>query len=450
MKKFKRFLCGTLACVSASMATACGINGNESVAESYVNPTIAEFSLPNYDLSEHIITFADFPPQPNADSLQLYKDCGFNTYFMDLGYVSHDPALGAESDYFKKIKEVDDMGMDVLIHTMSNFYDGVDFSQFDNIVGFVATDEPPKSKFEWLANDCVSWINKGMQDYLYYVNLFPSYAGSSLGTAIGGGKTAFENYIDDYYDMVLSKVEGKKQIGFDHYPLLKRSEDYFLSDTYLYDLMTVAQKAKKENIDKFSTCIQSFKNGDIRFIESTSEITFQLYTAMAFGVNIFEFFCYLSRSGYTAMIHEGQQTDTWYAVQEALAEINLFDEVYLNFKWDGVQTFFGSENDKNHNTSHFDYIKKNTIDLPKIKKAACTQDTIIGGLKDQFGNSGYVVVNYTDPMHYKFDTVEIEFEKAKNVVVYKNGVETKYAINGNKLLLNLMPGEGVFVIVLED
>ena len=440
----KRILYFLVAC--SLFVCACGCNGEEKRKGGSV---VSGFDLPNYDTTRHIMTYADFPPQPTSEGLDLYKSCGFNTYFLDLNYFGNGNDGFDLNKYFDMVKTVGQKGMDVLIHGGSSFYNGIDFSEYDNIAGFVIMDEPSADQFDSVYENSVTWINNGKQDHLFYINLFPSYASSSLGVYPGGGKSAYENYVDLYYDKVLSKVKGKKQIGFDHYPLKKRSGTYYLSDTYLYDMMTVAQTAKKAKADTFSNCVQAFSDGETRLPETAAEISFQLYTALAFGVNAFEVFIYMPSALYGAMLKDGKPTATWYAVQEALKTIDAFDEIYMNFTWNGVETFFGTSNPEDAYTAHFDYISKNVIDLPGIKEATCTQDTVIGGFNDKFGNNGYMIVNYTDPMNNKFDKVEIEFENVKKVAVYKEGIETKYSISGNKLSFTLIPGEGAFVITFD-
>ena len=100
--------------------------------------------------------------------------------------------------------------------------------------------------------------------------------------------------------------------------------------------MIGGQIAKELNCD-FNVCIQSF-DGGYRLPESSTDIKFQMYTSMAFGANMFEFFCYCSNNAlkFNALLTNLQPTDLYYYVKEAIAEISAIDHIYLSFDWQGI------------------------------------------------------------------------------------------------------------------
>ena len=74
------------------------------------------------------------------------------------------------------------------------------------------------------------------------------------------------------------------------------------------------------------------------------------------------------------------------------------------------------------------------------------QDLALIGQFSDGEDSGFIVVNVTDPVQTKFDVVTLKFEDCSRVIVYQGGEEVKYAISGNTLELPLVAGEGMFVI----
>ena len=78
--------------------------------------------------------------------------------------------------------------------------------------------------------------------------------------------------------------------------------------------------------------------------------------------------------------------------------------------------------------------------------AQATQDALIGQFKDESGNDGLIVVNFTDPAYGLRNTVSLDFKNASKVRVYKKGVAYDYQVLENHFELELGVGEGVFMI----
>ena len=451
--KLNKKLCLVLGSILAISMAGCSSSGGQSNGgNSGKEPVPGNFALPAYDLTKSIISFADFPPNPTKDALELYKSCGFNTYPLIYWYAGYDPVTGEGADSFvQAIADCKDVGLDVIVQYGGADVDAFDFNQYDNVLGFLIEDEPSAKNFSKLYEEKVTWINKKYPNLFFYVNLLPSYAtADQLGTKPANGKSGYEVYVDEYVNQIHSKVEGKKTFGMDHYPLQTRQKQNYISDMYLYDIMTIAQASHKSNSDHLSFCIQSYTDrGTTRAIRSSADISFQLYTTMAFGADIFEFFAYMSNSLYDMMIDGNGTTRVWDSVHDALKEIDRFDQVYMNFEWEGVQTFVGSKNSEEYVASHFELIKKNEIALDGIKSVTATQDTVIGQFKDEYGNKGYMIVNYTEPTDGKYDKVSLQFKDTEKVAYYKKGMENKVVLTGDTLDLSLAPGDGIFVITCD-
>ena len=441
----KNFIALMLA-AAFSMSACSGGNNN--------NLTEEDFNVKQFPENEFVV-MADLPPIHNDYQLELYKDAGFNTYIMTEDYVS---ATENIDEYFAAVDMIGEKGLDVFIRgydgsacpTYFERFFGKNFLDHSAIKGIYMIDEPSISMFRDIADFYVPWYNEHYTDLYWHLNLFPSYAGSAiLGIPQDPGDTrsSYEYYIDEYCENILSKVKGPKDISLDHYPLRTRNNENYLSNMWLYDLMVVANAAKKTNSD-FTVCIQSF-DGGYRLPQSSADIKFQIYTSMAFGASMFEFFCYSSSMAlnFNALVTNGRPTDVYYYVKEANAEIQQLAAAFKSFKWTGVATVNGSENGGNDG---FDVIQDKVLKtVPGVKEITASADCLVGCFEEAGGMKSYMIVNYGEPTDNINNTVKITFDDADGLEVYRYGVRTVYPINKNTAEIPLGAGEGVFVIPLE-
>ncbi|GHV03211.1 hypothetical protein FACS1894211_15750 [Clostridia bacterium] len=437
----------------------CGDNGDgpETGGETGVE---ADFETKTYADNRYIRMFGDYPPAITEYNLKIYKELGLTDFCM----TNVEPENIAAT-----MALIEEYGLNVLVgafeapfedpeyETIFNRrYKSVDFAQFPSYNGIYIIDEPRTSHFNYIRDSKVSWYNEtyaGRPGSYWYLNLMPSYASSEQLESVYDpvtGRTAYEVHVDEYVNTVLKAVQGPKNIGLDHYALRDYGGRKTMSDTLLFDLAVVAAAARDNGAD-FSNCIQTYTdNGGARLPTSVAEIRFQLFASMVFGARAFEFFCYSSdaRQHFNAMFEGGKPTDLYYYVQEAIAEVQLFENVYCHFNYEGFVTLNGTNNGAAYESDAFMYAEKYAMNaLNGVKNVTATEDTLIGQLKDDGGDKGYVVLNYNDPAVYKADKVRLEFDGGiEKVVVYRYGEETKYLISGGVLELPLSPGEGVFVI----
>ncbi len=420
---------------------------------------VEDLDVKKYEDNKKIVMMADLPPSPDEYNMKLYKEAGFNTYIMTEDWTPI--KNGNSTDYFAAVEYVGSQGLDVFIRGYDGSscpgyfeekFSGKNFLDYEPIKGIYLIDEPTANKFDDIKNVYVPWYNENYsQDLYWHLNLLPSYSSTFGLTAeeMASGEPVYEIYMNKYVEEILKNVQGAKDISLDHYPLRTGREGNYLSNMWLYDLMIAGQIAKAQNCD-FNVCIQSF-DGGYRLPESATDIKFQMYTSMAFGANMFEFFCYCSNTAlkFNALLTNLQPTDLYYYVKEAIAEIASFDHVFLSFDWQGTMAINGKNNATSN--SAFDVITDKTLkEASGIKSVSALEDCLIGSFKDADGNDGYLIVNYGEPTEGKKNTVSLEFEKAAGVAVYRYGIETVYGIASNKTDLELDAGEGVFLIPLSE
>jgi Tfp pilus assembly protein FimT len=173
---------------------------------------------------------------------------------------------------------------------------------------------------------------------------------------------------------------------------------------------------------------------------------------MAYGVKGYKYFSYWtldhdSAPNTAAMVSKkGEKTDIYYAAQKVNHEVLAFDHVYLNYDWQGTMCVLGEGNKKN---KCFSMLNNPLQSHERILAVKASQDTVIGTFKDKQGNDAFMVVNFSDPGYALSDTVELDLKGASKAVCYQNGKRTVVEAKKGKLVLELTPGNGVFVIPLQ-
>ena len=276
----------------------------------------------------------DEPLNTEAD-YKLAKEMGLTHMFID-GFLEPRHSEG----YFKQLENCEKaglkaiVGMDTALKNEGNMpYDETDFSVYPAVDMINLWDEPFVENFDAVA-ERVARANAQYagKDITLFINFLP------------GSPGGWQNYIDDMWEKCLSKVNGRKIYSTDIYPLNETRGEYYVSGTWLSRLNMMA-RAAKNNGGEFHMFIQSYtEQGVCRDLIGREDLTFQIYTDMAFGINGFTYFTYRKSfiSGFGGGCVENNvsatPTQIWYWAKEVNEEIAAFDHVYLSFDWDGVYT----------------------------------------------------------------------------------------------------------------
>ena len=393
----------------------------------------------------------DVPMNTKAD-YQMAKDMGLTHMFIDNIFA----AKGSEG-YIQQLKYCEEVGLKAIVgmdtsleNTAGVPLDETDYSQYPAVDMINVWDEPYYNVFD----DCAARIDKLNEIYdnkmTLYVNQNPQNPLSSTSL------TSAEDFLQKVYDELLSKMHGRKIFSTDVYPLLEVRGSYELDTRWLSLMETYANFTKRYKSEgaEFHMFIQTYSDDRRRDILSKEDITFQVYTDMAFGINGFTYFTYRKSflGGFGGGCVENdvscKPTETYYWAQEVNEEINKFDHVYLSFDWNGIMGLNGTNNtadDPEYENASFNF----ATPLEKLdcaKKVSATEDTLIGQFKDKDGRDGLVVTNFSEPTTGLRDVVSFEFKNANRAIVYRNGERKIYEVKNNKLDLKLDCGEGVFVI----
>ncbi len=462
-----------------SILTACGPeNGAKTVK---LDPA-------SYETEDRIITIADVPPSPFiAGDLQLYKDLGFTHYILTEDFV---PMVenGTLSDSYKEaIQILSDAGFEVWIRNMQNDPEYFqietekkgsnygwtytlaprditdDFSQFEAVTGFYMMDEPFQitkkddpgtddneslhPAFDQL-DTLIRWKNTYYPDAFWHIN----HVGSGSWDHYPQG-TTYADFIQAYVDTVISKLEsGGKSICMDNYPLPDGGKT--IKEAFLYDVLVLAHATKNYNAtvpeDQQATmgiCLQTFQDVTLKLrdITSANDITFQMYTGMACGARLFEYFLYRSMDGmgmYGIVDATGQPRIYDY-VMEANQRALPFERLVCAFEWQGTTVNHGKESGMENIFEIVDGMLSQ--DTGVLTKMDSRYDAIVGHFK-QDGQDGYMVVNYTAPDLDQSNMVTLHFPGCTTALVYTEaGTEQVNLVEGS-IRVTLDCGQAAFII----
>ena len=176
-----------------------------------------------------------------------------------------------------------------------------------------------------------------------------------------------------------------------------------------------------------------------------NDISFQVYSALAYGMKSIQYFTYDEHWDETvgttnSMIFDGQKTTIYDAVKAVNTEIKAIDHILLNYNWQGT---IGISVDDEDNI--MDSVA--SYSSTRISSYSATNDAIIGCLKDVNGYAGFMLVHVTAPAENKGNiNMSVTFNNATHAKVYIGGVESTVELSNGTYSATLTPGQGIFVI----
>ena len=448
------------------------------------------------DTNAEYYTFADLPPRGWEEFLQPYFDLGLSTYQLTTDCFQFITNGELDATYTGAIDLVDRLGGNTLIRNMglSDVAATVDYfdshgaalmNGWDNkISGFYMADEYTSDQYKQLG-DLITWKNTYASDKLWHMNMVGSLSYDHWNSGFTGNwwqdlgkndatfQATYGTHVDDYINNVVKKLNGgTASVCLDCYPFREvgAGEIY---NYYLYDLLTVANKTKAYNDSRattgtaearFGICLQTYQfiqpSGDNvlgRDIASAAEVSMQIYTGLAMGADLFEYFAYCSNTfsdgsektngivTQTPYSKEAGEKRIYDLVKTANDNALPFAKITMAYDWLG--TFVSAGTTSNENSSAFNLINGLvTSDKGAMTSISSTYDAIIGRYEGSEGD-GYMVVNYTDPTKAHTNTVNMNFNGYNYAIVYTAGGEAQLvALNSGALSLNLAAGEAAFVI----
>ncbi len=458
---------------------------------------------------KEFITIADFPPKLRDDQgyegtwqerLQDYADLGFSTVLLTEddyaildkkkdanGNYTDEDVLGELNGAYKIIIErLISSGLDVWVRNYNNQGDyfsskelTTNFQEYGKVTGFYMSDEPfttndlaINGNQPGVAMDSygglITWKNEYYPDDFWHINLVPSDSYNHWENGADGKDGGYGDYIQYYIDNVLKQLtSGGRTVCLDCYPFRETGKNGVYTD-FLFDLLTAANKTRDYNKTAaegqkatFGMCVQTyaFYGGSVktkqRNIVSAEEVTFQLYTGMALGAGMFEYFAYSSDysvvngvgKGYDCITTTGgEHTSLYNYVKNANDKALKFSKFINAYEWQGATYSAGTA--ENENATGFAMVDGLTLsgsETGRLTAYSSDYDALIGCFK-QNGKDGYMVTNFTDPQNKKTTNVELTFENCTKAAVYMNGKLVTVGLNNGTTTITLLPGNAAFVM----
>lgn len=314
----------------------------------------------------------------------------------------------------------------------------------------------------------------------------------SGSTEIGITATQYLNYLNDFITTVNATTTSnqKEYIMYDNYPFVQTisrtrsgwpwnyqysyATTHSIRERYFENLAVVAQTAKENNM-KAGICIQSMAHynkalynsilgtgGNDSYtyhgvLDDVSYISMQVYAALAYGYQRLDYFTYwqpfLQTEAETFIdaavmwdeIGNGfHYTNMYNYMKEVNTEVKKFDELFMEYDWQGTRTVSGSIASGNVFGNTQSYTSNPTAN------AVNSQYDLLIGCFEKNGNNAYMAVNVDHPNNNRNNVATFNFgTQYSKVIAYINGVQQTIYLTNGALQLSLGKGEGVFLIPVQ-
>ena len=322
----------------------------------------------------------------------------------------------------------------------SIFASGNIYSGNAGYAGHFGYDEPSYSDMETVGWATDAYKASGAGGDLL-VNLLPNYS-----TLPGGLFNTYEDYVQRFLDVTAGDLD---YISWDYYPFRTNAITNKHIENYLpnYELMA---RLGKENDRELRVIIQSAGDSHgVKDIDGKSELSFQIYTGLCFGVKEFTYYIYSGKSttGYKYIYNcdTGTYNEDLYNWTKAVNnDVHSFEEVYDEYTWSNVMKVGSNE--------MLDTLSNATTSNDKLSVSGNGAYLVGVFHAKDFGSTrqnAFMVVNANYDTNASAEDVTLTFAGASAVAVWRNGEQTVVKLNNNQLVLNdVQPGEGVFAVPL--
>lgn len=415
---------------------------------------------PYYNNSDKIIRMAHVCPEPK--DFAKYKAAGLNTLNSELvAPVTNDRSPSEQKKVIEYLTEAEKYGLDVLLfsdvinhllrldHSIEsdNAYKDswkaiidqyVDvYSEYSAFAGFVLSDE---LSIGWLGNytTVVNYLKEKYPNLILRLPMLPVYTDSgnlTTNTSLTDKETIYKDYVRNF-----SAPLGC--FTYDNYSLYKtnksgESEKYHVSEDWLNNLKWVSDVAKESSLYTgvtIQTCAGAASPNRYAPTQK-SDIGFQIYTAMAFGMQEFGYYTYNPHpTDENTSDSMSENVSVCTAVQSVNQELATFEHVFKSFTWKQTLELASGATNSSTNDGNLTSVQSTSI------------ASYVGCMRDAEGYYGYMVANAEGPRASTNGSVTLTFKNATHAQVYHNGkCETK-ELTENKLTVDLSVGEGAFVI----
>ena len=341
----------------------------------------------------------------------------------------------------------------------------------DSFQGIMLTDEPGykslkriKKIVAYLHSDEIRQIKPDLKIFASMLPMYgmlesycPDYTAEEYNQQIlfdGERVKAYQYYVEHCEEAV-------GEFCFDYYAL---GRDGWLSPGFYQNLEIAAEHGRD---GKYVTGVTLLSNRmdnaynpktgrgrNIYRIPSYEDMRFQVYSALAFGMQRIGYFTFWQHYNectaevfpkaminYEPSEEKGyRKTEIYDAVKEVNEEILAVDHIFLQYAWQGCKVVRTSR-EKNIR------LVKGGYEGGCITDVKANRDLLIGCFEQKEDKTeGYWIVNAQNPYRYEMNDVEICFEGAERLLYYRKGREYDVPLENGIFRVRLGVGEGIFAI----
>lgn len=431
------------------------------------------YGMPVYKRNQTIERTAYISPAATNENFAKYKAAGFTLLETQetARYQDNSPNETAQADVVAYLKKAQQYGLGVLvfsepIHNMiveasnDTFYYGEDgtgtkykeilqeevtfLKNYPAFKGFFFGDEVKIGRVEKY-NKVAAYLLELDPDLILFnsqLGLYNTNA-DNFSDTIADKKAAYLDYIDKF-------SSATNRFVYDIYTLqlkyLNFSHTYNVLDEWYDNLSYVAEYVKGQlptrqvktgvtiqacQIDSKSSLFSTYRYAPTE----KADIGFQVYTALAYGMDEINYYKYGAHNGDTvASNFIGDNAGVYDAVQAVNAELDSFGHVFKAFSWkDTLDIAAEATNESTGNA--------------RLQSAASNGGrAFVGCMKDADGFDGYMVANAEGPQAGKTATVTLTFNSATKAMIYKGTSCETVSLTDGVCTVELAAGEGAFII----
>ena len=319
-----------------------------------------------------------------------------------------------------------------------------EYYDYDSYLGNLIYDEPGTDEYGRMAA-LTEYYNGTLPGKLCYYNLLPMYANAAQ-LKYGAGAAKIDYYDSDpdlYKKYVASYAETVPgyYMCVDIYPYRSSGTTKKIYGEYAKN-MDIFASACRQYGREFWLFVQSVDYDGGKWTPNYTDIRWQMYVGLSFGVKTFFHYLY-SYTNHYAFIVDGKTTEVYDAAKKADLEILSISDDYVRFN--NVGAFNMNCGGSKFAYAQFDNQYK---DFSVIKEIRSNDPLLFGCFEEKDGgNYAFTAVNMNNVSKGGNAGFSFSLDGQYRVSVWQNGNKTELKADGGYYSLSLECGEGVFVII---
>lgn len=332
-----------------------------------------------------------------------------------------------------------------------------DSTNYPNIGGIYMYDEPWPSDIDSLAAR-IPYFESHYSSKRFMATIRPE----SNTFHLDWNGVSFKDYVSTYCTKVIDALgdDSYKSLMMDIYPVWIKNGVKTIKEFHLRDLDIFSTEASFHRARPNLTIltVDHSTSSATYFAPDVSDIRFQLYSGMAFGIKDYTYFTFDSPGDLgsevfkDAMWTSNKKTDVFDAVKTVSDEIDFFDHVYLQFTWSGTAAYLPTNlEDYSTEEASINAWKEDgesvlsLSDLPLLHSISSDSPCLVGDFYDANNNEGFFLTDYSLPSN-KATNISMNFTDCNRAKIYHGGKVETMSLTDNFMNLSLEPGDGAFII----